>query len=290
MFLSLEKNDNLNLLKYEASVLGQKLSDQAVEKLNQLLQNETIQAGDFITEFNKIVASTETSTSKNIGFLGSIKKQLGDSLIQFSWLQISLFIVLFFISFYIYKKLKLKKRFKKYRKLTANVIERFFALLGYYVPVSFLYLSYVDSLVSFYPYLLWIYPSFLRKTVYFYKTHPQFLYIFNYAYFFGMLLICIGYKIPKPRFIRFHFLRGLMLLAFQSVPTILLNLTQTSVILTVNQMISLNMFVFVLNLWWILPSLFQSITHTYPKNKFIREAVEVHLGRDRNDDFKWWDR
>jgi hypothetical protein len=290
MFLSLKNDSDIQALKYEASVLGQKLSGQTAEKLNQLLQNETIQAKDFIAEFNEIVHSTETLASKNIEYLGTIKEQFNDSLVQFSRLQISLFVVFFLVLFYIYKKLKLKKGFKKYQRLVNNLLERFFALLGYYVPVSFLYLDYVDSLIAFYPSLLRIYPTFLNKTVYFYKTHPQFVQIFHYVYFFGTVLICIGYKIPKPRFIRFHVVRGIMLFSCQSVPIILLNLTQTSVMLTTNQMLSFNMFVFVLNLWWILPSLFQAITHTYPKNKFIREAVEVHLGRDRDDKFKWWDR
>jgi len=35
--------------------------------------------------------------------------------------------------------------------------------------------------------------------------------------------------------------------------------------------------------------MFRAVLGRYPTNAFIRDNIEVHLGRD-GPDFKWWDR
>ena len=84
--------------------------------------------------------------------------------------------------------------------------------------------------------------------------------------------------------------RGIMLLAFQGVPDLIFQLLQSSDSITPNQRITTSLCLFVINLFWILPCLFQAITHTYPRSSFIRDAIEIHVGRDNDEDFKWWDR
>jgi hypothetical protein len=85
-------------------------------------------------------------------------------------------------------------------------------------------------------------------------------------------------------------IRGIMLLAFQGVPDLVFQLLKSSDSITQNQAITTVLCLFVINLFWILPCIYQAITHTYPRSSFIRDAIEIHLGRDNDEDFKWWDR
>ena len=155
------------------------------------------------------------------------------------------------------------------------------------MPLVVIYSSYVITLLPSYPYLNLIVPNFMRTAINIYMQYPMYI---NFGYFFGIVFICLQFKLPRPRFIRFNMVRGIMLLAFQGVPDLIFQLLQSSESITSNQQITTALCLFVINLFWILPCLYQAITHTYPRSGFIRDAVEIHLGRDTDEGFKWWDR
>ena len=289
MLLNLDTDQDIDFLKWEATLQtkDQTFTHSAAQKLKEILLDDQIQPKEFIDEFNKILASTDNLNWKTLAFFIDIKDRFVDRMLQVSWLQISL--ILFIVSFFFFlnKKFKLKKLVKILYSLSGNITERFAALVGYFVPLVVVYANYLITLLPSYPYLNLILPNFMRAAVYIYVQKP--LYI-NFGYFFAIVFLCIQYKLPRSRFIRFHMVRGIMLLAFQGIPEMIFQLLQFSDFISNTQRINTALFLFVINLFWILPCLVQAITHTYPKSSFIRDAIEIQLGRDNNEDFKWWDR
>jgi hypothetical protein len=161
------------------------------------------------------------------------------------------------------------------------------ALAAYVVPLISIYTAYLPGLLSTFPYLHIILPDSMQDAMDFYIKHPR---LFNYGYFFSTLYAVTVFRIPKPRFIRFHLLRGLMLLAFQGIPDSCFRAFQSADTLTQAQVVNTTLSLFAINLSWLLPCIYQSITYTYPRSSFIREAVEINIGRDKDEGFKWWDR
>ena len=49
-------------------------------------------------------------------------------------------------------------------------------------------------------------------------------------YFYIVILVCIAYRytFPLPRFVRFHMIRGVMLIAFQGIPDQIFQMLQFS--------------------------------------------------------------
>lgn len=289
MLLNLDTDQDIDFLKWEAALQtkDQKFTHSAAQKLKEIMLDDQIQAQDFIEEFNKILASNDNLNWKTLAYFVDIKNRFIDQLVQVSWLQIGIILLIVTFFFFLNKKFKLKKLVQILYALSGNIIERFAALFGYFVPLVVVYANYLIALLPSYPYLNLILPNFMKLAVYLYVQRP--LYI-NFGYFFAIVFLCIQYKLPKPRFIRFHLVRGIMLLAFQGIPEMIFQLLQFSDVISNTQRINTALFLFVLNLFWILPCLVQAITHTYPKSSFMRDAIEIQLGRDNNEDFKWWDR
>lgn len=289
MLLSLEPDQDINFLKWEAALQtrDQKFPHAAAQKLKEILLDDKIQPEEFTAQFNKILASTESFSWKTFVSLSDIKDRFFDEIPKVSWFQILIILIVFSLFFFLNKKFKLKTPTKKLFDIIGNIGERFFALCGYFVPLVVIYSNYVITLLPSYPYLNLIVPNFMRTAVNIYLQYPMYL---NFGYFFGIVFLCLQFKLPRPRFIRFHMVRGIMLLAFQGVPDLIFQLLQSSDSINPNQRITTALCLFVINLFWILPCLYQAISHTYPRSSFIRDAIEIHVGRDNNEDFKWWDR
>lgn len=256
MLLSLDPNQDLTYLKWQAlQTKDQKLSHGAAHKVKEI-------------------------------FLDN-QRQFADQLGSISWLQVFFVLFIFTVFYFVNKKYRLNTPINKITVITSNILERITALFGYFVPLVMLYASYIEFLLPTYPYLNLIIPKFMWAAMNIYKMNSTYI---SYGYFFGIIFLCLQLKVPRPRFIRFHMIRGLMLVAFLGVPDSILRLLQFSQSITTNQRATTILCIFVLNLFWILPCLFQAVTYTYPKSSFIRDAIEIMLGRDDDENFKWWDR
>lgn len=295
MLLSLETDSNVASLKMEAIKLslGRKLPHAAAQKLQEILKNDIISEEQFTTEYNKIIASSETLTWKTIIYLSNLKVRFLDQAAKISPFQVGFILLLFIGLFFFYKKYvsKSKKRKKYVFGIIENVQERFYASLGYFLPIVVIYCQYITPLCYYPRYwaLNTFYPDFMRKAVDIYITYNG---LISWGYFFGIFFLALRFKIPRSRFVRFHIIRGLIILNFQSIPEAIISIfTGPRYLLLQEQQMNVLLFLLVLNLYFILPSVSQALRHTYPKNPFIREAAEVILGRDNDDpNFKWWDR
>ncbi len=292
MFLSLETDSNIAPFKMEAIELslGRKLPHAAGQKLEEILKDDTIQAEEFIAEFQKILASSETLSWKTIVYLSNLKARFMDQIVGISPFQIGFILLLFIGIFFFYKKYisQNKKRTKYVLALVDNGLERFYAFLAYFFPILQLYAAYLVRLCSYYPLLNILYPDFMGIAVYFYTRNPI---LISWTYFFVVYFITLRFRIPRSRFVRFHIIRGLVIMNFQSIPDLVLSIfIGPTYSLPYHQQMNVLMFLVVVNLYFILPSLLQAISHTYPKNAFLREAAEVIVGRDDEPGFKWWDR
>lgn len=289
MLLSLDPDQDINFLKWEAALQtrDQKFPHGSAQKLKEILLDDQIKTEEFITQFNKILASTESLSWKSFVYLNNLKNRFIDQLGSISWVQILSILFIFTFFYIINKKFRLNTPTKKIATIISNILERITALFGYFVPLVVIYSSYVLTLLPTYPYLNLIVPNFMRTAISLYMRYPIYI---NFGYFFGIVFLCLQFKLPRPRFVRFHMVRGIMLLAFQGVPDLIFQLLQSSQAITPNQRVTTALCLFVINLFWILPCLYQAITHTYPRSSFIRDAIEIHVGRDNDENFKWWDR
>lgn len=288
MLLSSTTDQDINFLKFSAEMQmkNQKIQHFAAQRLKEILYDDQITVEEFTKEFNKILASTQSFNWKIRLFLGEIKNRFVEQISPISWFQISIVVCLFSLLYFLYKKYKLKKQATLLYKVIVNILERFSALLAYFLPLVIVYESYLIYLLPTYPYLNLIAPNFMLAAVTLYMKNKL---VMNYGYFFGVIA-CLSLKFPKSRFVRFHLVRGLLFIAFQGLPDLFLNLFQMFSVTTNAQQLAGTFTLFTLYLVWIIPCLYQALTHTYPKNSFMREAIEINVGRDRDDDFKWWDR
>lgn len=296
-FLLDDPKVDFEVLKYKALVISgnSKVSMETSRKVRDLILNDEISRKEFILEFNNAMRDYQTKHWKTLLILKSVKNAVYEINTLIPWKKVSVIVVSVGLTIFIIKKVKLKKQTKKRIKkilkkvysILFNIIERLGALAAYSVPLISIYAAYMPGLVSTFPYLHFILPDSMQDAMDFYIKHPR---LFNYGYFFITLYAVTLFKIPKPRFIRFHLLRGLMLLAFQGIPDSLFKAFQSADTLTQAQIVNTTLSLFAINLSWILPCLYQAVTHTYPRSSFIRDAVEINLGRDKDEGFKWWDR
>ena len=289
ILLTNDLNSDIDLLKLQATLITRKMqfSHENAQKLKEILLNDKLSVSDFINEFNNLIKTSQPQNWKMILLLNNLKDRFIDRIAIVSWTKIGVIFFMIIVIFLIIKKFKLEKRVRKFYALAFNIFERFGALSAYFVPLVSIYTAYIPSLLSSYPYLQFIIPKFMQISMDFYIKHPWTL---NYGYFFVTMYAVTLFKVPKPRFIRFHLVRGLMLLAFQGIPDSLFKIFQSSDSLTQEQVVSTTLCLFAINLSWILPCLYQAITYTYPRSSFIRDAIEINVGRDKDEGFKWWNR
>ena len=284
----IEPNTSINFLKYDATLWEQKLSRKlphdAAQKLQEILLDDKIQADEFIAKFNEISATTETLRWKTFIYLANIKARFFDIMESMSLFQVSAVMLFFILFLFLSKKVKVKKRLKRrILGLTINLLERFFAALGYTIPVLMCYSAYYPNLLSHYPVLGIFFPPIIRYCLYIFT-------LYNTKITWGsfiLIVILIRKRIPRSRFIRFHLFRGLVLTNCGRLPDTFLSLAIG------NQLtagVKVQGVLLLLNLYWILPAIAEALLHTYPRNSFIRDNIEIFLGREKDDGFKWWNR
>ena len=90
MLLNLDPDQDINFLKWEAALetKDQKFPHGSAQKLKEILLDDQIQTEEFITQYNKILSSTESLGWKSFVYIGSVKDRFVDQLASISWLQI----------------------------------------------------------------------------------------------------------------------------------------------------------------------------------------------------------
>jgi hypothetical protein len=122
------------------------------------------------------------------------------------------------------------------------------------------------------------------------ETYSSNTILFSYIYIFGT--IYASKWIPY-RFIAFNLLLGLMIFIMQGIPDSLVQLIFRGVELSSEKQASIYLVLSCIYLSWILPGMYRALSGTYPKNDFLRDTIEIHIGRPPegyDEGFKWWNK
>lgn len=289
MFFHLATNQDLESLKWVYSIKASntKLPHNAALKIKELLLNDQLSTKEFIEKYNKIIQSTQSLPWKSYLYLDKIKNKFLDQASQLSWLQIFSGLVIFGVGFFLYKNFieKKPKRKKALYSLVTTLSVRFFSLLAYLPPLIQVYRNYLLFLLPQYPSLFLIFPGFMRFAVDIYTNNTL---LFSYIYIFGSVFFLARLG---PRFYSFNVVFGLMLFILQGVPDSIVAILFKGVELSAEKQVSIHLVLFCIYMSWILPGMYRALTGTYPKNEFLRDAIEIHVGRPYDDEgFKWWNR
>lgn len=294
--LSLDTNSTLEYIKYtiEKSIENKtlQLPYEATKRIQELLIDENITKEKFLMELRPILARTDNFDWKTQVFFKNLADKVFDPFNSLSFVQLSIYIFFVFFFLFLYKKFNKNPKFKRLKKkvnsIFKSVLVRFGALMGYLVPYAHLCHEYIPSISSVYPLVnIFVAPP-MNEIVTVISNFPH----SSTIYFFGAIYICLRRRIPKNRFVRFHVAKGLMLLSVQAIPLICYEILTSQQFRNYGntEVIQNFLFVFLLNIFWLLPGVWEALTLSYPKNPLLREAVEVNLGPDDFGNFKWWDR
>lgn len=296
MLLSLDTNSTLEYIKYtiEKNIENKtlQLPYEATERIKELLIDENITKEKFLMELRPILANTGNFSWKIQVFLKNLADKVSDQFNQISSVQLSIYIFFGFLFLFLYKKYNKNPKFKRLKKKLNQFFKsglvRFGALMGYFIPYLHLCRDYLPPLIQRYPILEILITSPIKEALYIYYITPY----AGTIYFFGTIIIFIKFKVIKNRFVRFHIVKGLMFCTFQSLPQLGYEILTSQAFrkydyTEVNQIV---LFVFILNLFWLFPGVWEALTFSYPKNPLLREAVEVNIGRDEFGNFKWWNK
>lgn len=214
-----------------------------------------------------------------------MKESLG-IIVSLYWLEITILALFIVIAFVLEQKFNFKKPRQWFIAFNTLIFTRGFSVLAYFIPYLDMINIHIPILSGTHPLVLRLFmPYFIADSIDTIQKIPYLSFIY--------LAICycffIRYKIPKDRFIRYNIMYSIMLMSLQSLVCEIF-LSSIDLIIADDDLraqITLMAFFGWLSLY--IPCFFRAFLGKYDDNKFMREAVEVHLGRD-GPDFIWWDR
>ncbi len=202
------------------------------------------------------------------------------------WAEIAVLVLFLVLAFILEQKFDFKKPREWFFAFNILIFSRGFSLLAYAVPYLDMINLHIPLLKNDHPLVLRLFmPNFVTESINLMQQIP-FLSFFYLSLGYGFF---IRYKIPGDRLVRYNIMYSIMLVSLQGI----LNEMYISFIDTFiadeyfSSQITLMVFFCWLTLY--IPCFVRAFFGKYDENKFIREAVEVHLGRD-GPDFIWWDR
>lgn len=261
----------------------------AAKKLRELLADETLDPKQFTQELQKIVKTAE-------GFnWDRLSSKIQPQVEHFFGIPFFGVLLVFFLIFVFRKRLFSKKTRTKFAPLFQNLGNRVIAVLAYSLFIFSLWAHFGELVGKNFQILDGLCPEFIKVGANLYRDNGFFIQI---TYILLLVQFCIKRNVPKPRILRFHFLQGFLFLMFQNYPSLLLDIVTQPLYQSTASLSSLRNGLynleFLLNLYFVLTALYQAVTLSYPKNKFLREAIEISLGPDEEGPdgtpFKWWDR
>jgi hypothetical protein len=220
--------------------------------------------------------------------LTTLKNSFLTFLTNFTALEIGLFLIFVILTVLGWERLKIKKVFNFVFELNKVIVESLLCTLCYLIPyVECLEINHVEFVYRQYPYFRLLLSDFVLDTLHIYQSLP----IFGFLYFMLGYALVVRYKFVKPRIVRFHFCNGLFIMFFQQIagqgtyPIF----QQYVIDQNFDDACNLTCICLIISLAIIFPCMLNGALRKYPSNPFIREAIELHLGRD-GPDFIWWDR
>jgi hypothetical protein len=278
------------------------LPNYMAEKVNQILASDPNNFVDFIDDLNEIYKISNTYNWKIINYIHNLKETIYTTYKIYSTFEIFSFFTALIMLIILEKKFKLSKRLStliisvikdfiySIPNLVRFYIYSFLCVSSYWYPVMSCCALYLPPLISENRWIDFYISNtpFVAKSIELCFKHSG---IVN-TVFSVVCWIVIAVRIPRPRIIRFHICRSFNLSIFQSL---LANWYQSleqgyhknyEDLHTIEHFASLFLLI---NMWWLIPSLWQALTVSYPKKEFIRQAVEMNLGRDPFPGFEWWD-
>ena len=212
--------------------------------------------------------------------------QLKEFFFDVYWIEIILFFSFLGLGFLVEQKFNIKKPRKWFVQFNGLILQRILSLFCYYIPYLDIINTHLPLIEETHPYIVRLFlPTFIVGSLQFIQQIPflPFIYLMlGYGVF-------IRYKLPKDRFIRYNIMYGIIILSFQGiVHELFLNITKIFCLNSKDRSEA----ALLTFLGWILifiPCFIRAFLGKYESNPFLREAIEVHLGRD-GPDFVWWDR
>nr|YP_009505213.1 hypothetical protein Petal_068 [Endarachne binghamiae]AXC47168.1 hypothetical protein Petal_068 [Endarachne binghamiae] len=202
------------------------------------------------------------------------------------WLEIIILVLFLVIAFILEQKFNFKKPREWFFAFNTLIFTRSFSALAYAVPYLDMINLHIPLLKDDHPLILRLFmPNFVADSIDVIQQIPFLTFIYlsiGYGFF-------IRYKIPGDRFVRYNIMYSIMLVSLQGILNeMFLAFTDTFIVDDyLRAQVTLMAFFCWLSLY--IPCFVRAFLGKYDKNQFIREAVEVHLGRD-GPDFIWWDR
>lgn len=202
------------------------------------------------------------------------------------WLEISVLALFLVIAFVLEQKFNFKKPRQWFFAFNSLIFRRSFSVLAYAVPYLDMINLHIPLLQHDHPLVLRLFmPNFVTELIDIMQQIPflSFIYLsLGYGFF-------IRYKVPGDRLVRYNIMYSIMLVSLQGIINeMFISFTEAFIISDyLRSQVTLMAFFCWLSLY--IPCFIRALLGKYDENKFIREAVEVHLGRD-GPDFIWWDR
>lgn len=284
-----------------------RLPAESLKQLRDLLDNDDITPEEFIRRTSEISVSGHNIFWK----LNLILKDLLKLTLHFisivNWgqvftiiigiLSVALICKYIYINYYGDWSTKWKafyyNYYKKYigKPIIKKVTDRLISPLGYLFP-------FIEGCDVFHymmtpqlGYLQFLFPPFIKTCLEWYQMTGGYAGTFYLFIIYGAF---IRKKFPESRLIRYHFMYGLFISNFFHlvIPILLPNFRYYESLGDINKLISFSVVGMGVLLWYIGPGVFHALTGTYVGQPFLRDNIEIHLGRDDKweDDFKWWDR
>lgn len=263
------------------------LPPQSIAKLNALFEDDTISLHDFSRQLESVFNQYNGLWWQSwLGIINTIEKIQGPIL---NGLIIGF--ILFLIIILTDLRFIVVKPIRAINALLSTILERLCGAFWYWFPFMEMFVVYAPILFRSSVLVKKYCPGFMKDVAQIYNLVPE---SFSNVYFFGLIWLATRSSIIKSRYIRFHMMRSLMINTFSNLCAHFYFTVQRAAErgqCSQEKLAIVGFYCFVLVLSWIIPSVLQALTKTYPVSWLVREAVEVMLGRDSDDpDFEWWDR
>lgn len=202
------------------------------------------------------------------------------------WVEIIILALFIVLAFVLEQKFNFKKPREWFIAFNILIFNRGLSTLAYVIPYLEMINTHIPLLADDHPLILRVFmPDFVTEAIDTIQGIPFLAFIYlsvGYAFF-------IRYKVPTDRLVRYNIMYSIMLISLQGLISDMFVAFTDTVIFDDYLRSQITLIAF---FWWLsiyIPCFIRALLGKYDDNKFIREAVEVHLGRD-GPDFIWWDR
>ena len=219
---------------------------------------------------------------KGMDLISSLKTIIWDLLCS----EVCIFLFLILFVFILDRKFKLTLPRKLFLRFNQLFFQRGCSLLAYYVPYIELLTYHIPLIQETHPYLVRLFlPTFISDSMGWYQQVP----FFSTLYMLLIYVTFLRFKFPPDRFVRYNLMFGIFLMYMQGIYIEIYMYYVNNWCETVREKSDTTLSMLLIWLIIFISSGVRAICGKYIENNFIRETIEMHLGRD-GPDFVWWDR